>query len=248
MLEEAHYDLHALEADHWWFVGARAVYRTLLELGLGKACGKLRMLEIGSGSGGNLRLLGEYGPTVGIEFSRLALSLTPDRPVLGLVQASAEALPFMNRCFDGVNILGVIEHLKNDEIALSEARRVCHPDGALVLLTSALPVLWSHHDIANQHQRRYLKNELSALLTKANLVPIRLSYQNFFTFFPVFIVRLWQRGRTTPPRYDMGKPIKIVNQILVALLRFEAWLIRFMALPIGVDLVAVCRVGRIENE
>jgi len=242
MLEEAYLELHALETQHWWFVGARIVYRTLLHLGLGPPSGRQRILEIGSGSGGNLALLSEYGPTVGVEPSWLALKLTRFRPELGLVQARAEALPFMKNCFDGVNLLGVIEHIEQDKAVLDEAVRVCRRNGALILLTSALPILWSHHDEANLHKRRYTKSGLHQLLKSARLAPLRLSYLNFFIFAPVFIVRLWQRFRSTAPKYDMSKPGRLFNNILILLLKLEAWLIQKVELPIGVDLVAVCKI------
>jgi SAM-dependent methyltransferase len=244
MLPEAYEALAGLENGHWWFVGERHVYRSLIELGAGKPQGVLRMLEVGCGSGGNLSLLGEYGPTTGLELSAQALALVPQRPTLGLVQASAEALPFARDSFDGVHLLGVIEHLPDDQAALHEANRVCRAGGMVALLTSALPILWSHHDEANLHQRRYLRSQLKAKLLRARLAPIRLTYQNFFVFPPTLLVRLWQRRKQGPPRYDMGTPPSWINSLLILLVRLEAWLIRFISLPIGVDLVAACRVEK----
>ncbi len=244
MLPEAYEALAGLENGHWWFVGERYIYRSLIKLGAGKPQGGLRMLEVGCGSGGNLPLLSEYGPTAGLELSAQALKLVPQRPALGLVQASAEALPFARDSFDGVHLLGVIEHLPDDQAALQEANRVCRAGGMVTLLTSALPVLWSHHDEANLHQRRYLGGQLKDRLLRARLAPIRLTYQNFFVFLPTLVVRLWQRRRHGPPRYDMGTPPPKINRLLILLVRLEAWLIRFISLPIGVDLVAACRVEK----
>jgi hypothetical protein len=42
----------------------------------------------------------------------------------------------------------------------------------------------------------------------------------------------------------MGTPPLLINRTLTLLVRLEAWLIRFISLPIGVDLVAVCRVQK----
>lgn len=241
MLEEAHHGLHTLENDHFWYVGARAVYRALLNLGLGNSHSSLRMIEVGCGSGGNFDLLESYGPTVGVEVSSLALSLIARPPALGLVQASADALPFAARSFDGVALFGLIEHMPDDLLTLQEAWRVCSSRGCVALLTSAFPFLWSHHDDANLHQRRYYRRELVQKLKISGLHPIRVSFQNFFTFLPVWLIRWWQRRSPLPPAYDMGAPSRRVNALLTALLRLEAWLIRRVALPFGVDLVAVCR-------
>ena len=98
-----------------------------------------------------------------------------------------------------------------------------------------------HHDEANLHRRRYYRRELVQKLTMSGLHPIRVSFQNFFTFLPVWMTRWWQRRSPRPPEYDMGTLSRGVNALLTGLLRLEAWLIRRVALPFGVDLVAVCR-------
>jgi SAM-dependent methyltransferase len=241
MLPEAYGELHKLQEYHWWYVGARFVYRTLLDIAFGEPGGTKPMLEVGCGSGGNLALLGEFGPTVGIDVSWEALRMVSQRPALGLVQAGATALPFQAAAFDGVHLLGVIEHLDDDTTALEEARRVCRPDGAVMLLTSALSILWSHHDDANLHKRRYTLNQLRELIVRSGLSPLRISYQNFFTFLPTFVIRMGQRLAGGQPRYDMGSPPPFLNAVLIWVMRFEAWLIKRLPLPIGVDLVAVCR-------
>ena len=119
MIPEAYQSIHQLEQNHWWYIGARAVYRTLLKIGLGPPDGQRKMLEVGVGTGGNLELLAEYGPTGGIDFSPLALERISEPPQLGLCQASAEALPFLSGTFDGVALLGLIEHLDDDVKALA---------------------------------------------------------------------------------------------------------------------------------
>src|SRR5574341_164115 len=241
MKSEAYYALHSLEEKHWWYVGARATYRTLLEIGLGKAQGDQLMLEIGSGSGGNLTMLSEYGKTIGIEPSRVGLELTEKFPTVKLMQARGENLPFVSNGFDGVHLLGVIEHLEDDIAALREAGRVCRPGGVITIMTSAHMFLWSHHDEANRHYRRYTREQLKDHLNKAGLAPIRISYQNFFTFLPTLLVRLWQRRSPQEARYDMGGlPPMLINSFLIQLLRLEARFIRYTSLPVGVDLVAVC--------
>ena len=240
MIDEAYQELRGLEDEHWWFRGARAVYRTLLSFKPRPGKGA-RVLEVGSGSGGNFDLLGEFGDVVGLEYSPIAIELTPSAPALGLVRASADALPFAASSFDYVALLGLIEHMDDDRKALREAARVCTHEGIVVLLTSAIAFLWSHHDDANRHRRRYHKKELIELLASAELRTIRVSYQNFFTFLPVLAVRMWQRIHPESPRFDVGKPNRWVNDFLTALLKLEARLIKYISLPVGVDLVAAAR-------
>lgn len=242
MQEESYTALHQLEDTHWWFIGARFIYRSLIEIGLGKETKNPRMLEIGCGSGGNLPMLSAFGPTVGLEISSRALGMIKDRPQLGLVQAKAEALPFAADSFDGVHLWGVIEHLDDDLAGLREAWRVSRPNGFVTLLTSAIPFLWSHHDEANLHKRRYFRGQLKDLLKNARLIPLRISYQNIFAFFPTLLIRRVQRLFTLSSRYDMGVSSGLVNKFMIILLRFEAWFLRKHEFIVGVDLVAVSRV------
>ena len=138
MQEEAYDALFELQDSHWWYVGARYVYRELIQTGLsrqrngGGSARPARMLDIGCGTGGNLGMLSEFGPTAGIDISFRALKQIHQSPALGLVQASSEALPFATGSFDGAHLYGVIEHLDDDLIALQEALprlpagRLCH--------------------------------------------------------------------------------------------------------------------------
>jgi SAM-dependent methyltransferase len=244
MQEEAYLKITELQATHWWFVGARHIYRALLETGRGKAANTIRLIDIGCGTGGNLELLSEYGPVAAMDISLQALLEIKIRPVLGLVQASSDALPFAENSFDVANLLGVIEHLDDDLAALREAGRVCSQGGFITLLTSAFPILWSHHDVANRHRRRYRLGQLEDRLRKAGLAPRILTYQNFFVFPPTLIVRLLQQLHPKPPGIDVGRPPKLLNSVLIGLARLEAFLIRKVRLPFGVDLVALCHVDK----
>lgn len=245
MIEEAYDALDALQDRHWWYLGARAAYRTLLDLGLASRPG--RILEVGSGTGGNLALLEEYGTVCGLELSARALAMTGSRPGLGLVQGSADRLPFSDGSFDVVGLFGLIEHLDDDLLVLREAARVCAQGGCVALLTSALPILWSHHDEANRHRRRYTRRQLIDLIEAAGLVRVKVSYQNFVTFIPTLAIRLIQRRSPRPASYDMGPPLMLINALLRFLLRLEAWLLRFVSFPVGVDLVAVARPAPVSH-
>lgn len=244
MLDEAYQALFELQDTHWWNVGAKYIYRRLLELGIGTDKRRLHMLEVGCGSGANLKLLGEYGYTAGLDVSAQALLRIAERPALGLVQATVDALPFAADSFDGVHLLGVIEHLDDDLGALQETVRVGRDGAVVLLLTSALPVLWSPHDEANLHRRRYLRKQLVTLFARAGLRVEILSYQNFFVFPLTLVVRMWQRFTSSGPRFDVGNPPEFLNRLLIGLVRLEAWLLGRVNLPIGVDLVALCRVSK----
>ena len=65
------FHLHArLEDHHWWFRARREIVFTLLKQQLAPSPGK-HILEIGCGTGGNLRLLSQHYSTMGIEIDPL---------------------------------------------------------------------------------------------------------------------------------------------------------------------------------
>ncbi len=237
MEESAYLELHQLEQRHWWYLGTRSLYRTLLRRFVGRQAGTV--LDVGCGSGGNLALLSQWGRVVGLEPWRPALEMAP--PVAALVEGRAETLPFRDEAFGLVALLGVIEHVADDVGMLSEARRVCRRGGTILLLTSALMFLWSQHDEANRHVRRYTAGELRRKAEGVGLRVRRLSYQNAFLFPIAAPVRLVQR--LLPPRgaphLDMFPLPEPFNMALASLLAFEGWLMQWIELPIGVSLVAV---------
>jgi SAM-dependent methyltransferase len=200
---------------------------------------------VGCGSGGNLALLSEWGAVTGLDPWHPALRTCPDG-IARLSQGDALSLPFASATFGLVALLGVLEHVADDATVLREARRVCRPGGAILLLTSAFMFLWSHHDEANRHVYRYTAGELRARARASGLQVRYLGYQNALLFPLVAPVRLLQRlcqhcRANGEPRIDMFPMPEPLNSALAALLALEGRLmaqpgIRF---PAGVSLVAV---------
>ena len=238
MEEHAYGELHQLEQRHWWYRGTRSVYRTLLrqyESGLYDP-----ILDLGCGTGGNLELLSSFGHVTGLEPWRPALALCPS-DVSVLVQGTAETLPFRNDAFGLVAMLGVIEHVADDMGMLREARRVCRPGGNILLLTSAFMFLWSQHDQANRHVRRYTSRELREKAESVNLHVRYVSYLNFFLFPIAALVRSLQRLflNRREPHLDMFPLPEPFSTILTNLLALEGRLMQWTRFPFGVSLVAV---------
>jgi SAM-dependent methyltransferase len=238
MHAQAYVDLHQLEARHWWYQGTRAAYRALLRRYVPREC--RLVLDVGCGSGGNLRLLADWGRVVGVDPWPPALHMCP--PGAGaLVQGWGQELPFADETFGLVAMLDVIEHVVDDMGLLREARRVCRPGGMLLVFTSAFRLLWSAHDEANRHVRRYTAGELRAKAERAGLRVCRLSYQCAFVFPLAAAIRLLQR--LLPPqrevRVDMWPVPDPINAALAWLLSLEGKWIPWLSFPFGVGLVAV---------
>lgn len=238
MEEQAYLDLYRLEQEHWWYRGTRAVYRLLLQRTMPLCRGAV--LDLGCGTGGNVELLSRWGTVIGLDLWYPALQTCPATAGT-FVQGEAEALPFCDGSFDLVAALGVLEHVAGDVDMLREIRRICRPGGRILVLTSAFMFLWSRHDEANRHVRRYTARELRQKARRAGLRVRYLSYQNVALFPLSMGVRLLQRaflplGEARVDMFPMPEPI---NTLLAALLALEGLLMRWISFPFGISLVAV---------
>ena len=67
--------------------------------------------------------------------------------------------------FDTIFALNVVEHIKDDALALINAKKLLKPGGHLVILVPAYQWMYNSFDTALEHYRRYTKKRLNALLS-----------------------------------------------------------------------------------
>jgi SAM-dependent methyltransferase len=227
---------------HWWYRGRRRILRAELEA-LDIPPGS-RLLDAGCGSGQTLALLAEFGDVMGIDPDQRSVTLAVARGRRAIVAALPE-LPFADGTFAVSTCLDVLEHLDDDRAALIELRRVTAPDGALLVSVPAYPVLWSDHDIANEHVRRYRAAGLRSVVGSAGWTVARLTYFNALLLPAAATVRLAGRLRRSarPPGHsDLDLTPGALNGLLELPLRLEAAYLRTGArLPAGLSLLAVLR-------
>ncbi|MGH8455396.1 MAG: class I SAM-dependent methyltransferase [Stenotrophobium sp.] len=70
-------------------------------------------------------------------------------------RAPISSLPFDDAAFDLVCALDIVEHVDDDDLALSELARVAAPGAALILSTPLHPAQWTAFDDFVGHRRRY---------------------------------------------------------------------------------------------
>lgn len=149
----------SLEERHWWYAERRALVRRLVApLSPGRA------LDVGCGSGGNTAVLRDLGWQVsGLEYSPVAASLAAARG-LPIVRADARRFPFADASMDLVMSTDMWEHVDDHEAVARETFRVLRPGGRALVAVPCSMKLWSGHDVALGHLRRYEKDDLTALM------------------------------------------------------------------------------------
>jgi ubiquinone/menaquinone biosynthesis C-methylase UbiE len=233
----------AVDEDHWWYRGRRRVIRAELDR-LPLPAGA-HVLDAGCGSGRTLVELVRYGGEVsGIELDTGAAELARRRG-LGEVQVGRlEELPWDDATFDLITCLDVIEHVPDDVTALVELRRVARPGGWLLVTVPAYQSLWSQHDEANHHYRRYSRAALRMAARSAGWQIQRMSSFNSLLLAPAAAVRLAQRRRRGENGHstDLDVGPAWLNDVLERPMALEAsWLARGRTLPMGLSLLAVLR-------
>jgi SAM-dependent methyltransferase len=233
-----------LEVDehHWWYRGRRRVILAELER-LPLPAGA-RVLDAGCGSGRTLQELTRFGEVAGIELDPDAAELARSRGHGEVQVGRLEELPWEEDSFDLITCLDVIEHTPDDRATLRELRRVARPGGFLLVTVPAYQALWSLHDEANHHYRRYGRRALRAAAQAAGWSVERVSSFNSLLLAPAAVVRLAQRRVGTHRGYtnDLALGPAWLNDVLERPLALEAWwLARGGTLPAGLSLLAVLR-------
>jgi SAM-dependent methyltransferase len=204
--------LAALEDTHWWYRERRALLsRALRGLPAGRA------LDIGAAGGGNTRVLKAHGwRPVALEYSPDGAELCAERE-LPVIRADARFLPFPAAGLDLVVAFDILEHVEEDHLAAAEIRRVLRPGGTALIAVPADMRLWSAHDTAVGHVRRYDRAGLLAVMEKAGLTVDELWSWNVL----LRPAAAWRRRRSTGSDLDdLPGPVNLGLRAVIAAERY----------------------------
>lgn len=249
-MEYSQYDeLKRMQTVHWWFKGKSYIVSKMYE----KYCRKNRdnrsdkILDIGCGMGLTLESLGKYGEIFGSDVENEAVEYCR----IGFEKNYAEShinvgsLPYnipFQETFDAVVALDVIEHVEDDNAALTEIYKIINENGHLLLTVPALMCMWSGNDELNHHYRRYTKDELEGKIKKAGFEIEKISYYNSFLFVPAFLVRkIKNLLHIKSSDVAINAKDSWINRILTYIFKSEGkWLDKHNFI-IGVSLICVAR-------
>jgi SAM-dependent methyltransferase len=232
-----------LDGSHWWFTARRRILDGIIER-IVRPPREARILELGAGTGHNLAMLSRFGQVEASELDPVARELASERLGRPVVEAALPDLSmFPAGVYDLVALLDVLEHVPDDKGSLQAIYGLLKPGAALLLTVPINPWMWSAHDVAHHHHRRYRKKEIRKLAEDAGYRIELLSPFNSLLFPPIAAVRIVGK-LTGKDDSDDAMPSTPVNKVLDTVFGLERSLIGRVPMPFGVSLVAVLRRPR----
>lgn len=238
-MDRAIYDRMAeIDAEHWWFSARRRIVSALIRRQVPLKPGA-NILEVGAGTGSNLSMLQGFGWVDAIEPDEAARALASQR---GGIAVGGGLLPDQVELPDGhydmIVLLDVLEHIESDRASLQVLRRKLAPGGRLVLTVPAAPWLWSEHDVAHHHKRRYTKRTLHDTLFDGGFDIRHMSHFNTLLYPVIAAARIVGKLTGRGGGDDTMPPFGF-NTLLEHVFAAERYWVTRAALPFGVSLLAV---------
>lgn len=204
------------------------------------------VLEIGSSSG---YLLGEIKKSVH-EIFLIGSDCIPEPleniakkiPDIPLIEFDLVNCPLPNNCVDVIIALNVLEHIKNDEIAIQQIYRILKPGGYAIIEVPANQELFDFYDEQLKHFRRYDLHDLSDMARKSKLNIICASHLGFF-IYPIFkFMKLRNKRRGMKNDFQKQTSMKnlihlggpLFHKLLFFVMRIELFLGKYIQYPIGI--------------
>ncbi|MEW6606347.1 MAG: class I SAM-dependent methyltransferase [bacterium] len=223
--------------DFFWHKGKIQLINILIDKLKSKRC--LRILNVGAGTGDDLPIVSRWGKVYVIDIDSDVLKIIPQEFVFEKKVCNACQISYPDAFFDLVLAFDVLEHIEDDKLAINEIYRTLKPGGFFILTVPAFNFLYSSHDRALKHFRRYniktLKNNL------LNFRCVELGYWGFLLFLPVAVQRILKRNNFNSKIHFIKLP-KFINNIFYSLLKMENYFIKHrIPLPVGMTIYGIYR-------
>lgn len=226
-----------MEKTYWWHVGRMEIVKSVLAKNTPNS--KLKILNVGCGTGGTIPHLEEFGKVTNVDTSKEAVKFLKEKGYSGKLY-NGKKLPFKENSFDLVVALDVLEHIKEDGAALDEWKRVLKPNGGLLITVPAHQWLWSGHDEALHHFRRYTRKGLRKLLVSADFSVRKASYAIAFSLPLIVGFRFLNKllGKKMDSQSSYIQLPGFVNKFFIFLLKVEAKMQKLFNMPFGTSVIS----------
>jgi len=241
------------ETYYWWHLAKQELVIYLIKKYADNR--KIKILDLGCGTGAMLARLKPFGRVYGLDNSQLAVRLCQKRGLKNVSRHNMEQapLPFSNKQFDVVLALDVIEHIRYPEKVICEVRRILKQNGFFIITVPAYKFLWSYWDVILGHSTRYNKKSILALLRPNGFHPLFVSYFHTLIFIPSILIRLVKQtiyNKTTKSsreeiHSDFIPLPKWLNALLLVVAGLERQILTKVPLPLGLSLITICQKEKI---
>jgi SAM-dependent methyltransferase len=208
----------------------------------------INILDFGAGAGESVVFWRKYGVVDVVEPGSYFLSLLRKNSFIRTILSNEweEKLPYDT--YDFLLLLDVIEHLDFPSQVLSRLSASTKKGGYLIITVPAYEWLFSNHDVALDHRRRYSRNALKSEIPK-NFELIKISH--FVTIlFPIAAgIRLFSRlkyllfasqNSKRNIRKQSSSQLSFLDKILKKLMSFEvSKIVKGSNMNFGLSIVAV---------
>jgi SAM-dependent methyltransferase len=164
------------------------IVHLIVEGSFQKNTNDIRVLEFGAGTGFLSELMQQE---FGVKIDCLEIDLT----LLDILNRKGfktfSDLSKLQDKYDLIFSSNVLEHIENDSDVLLSLRSHLTPNGVLVTYVPAFPILFSDHDRAVGHFRRYTKKALMLKLLTAGFEIDRIRYVDSIGFPASLLVRIF---------------------------------------------------------
>ncbi len=234
-----------VETVHWWFQAKKKIIINLIkDIIYPNYNRKIDIADVGCGVGLLLNPLSNFGNTTGIDFSKQALDFCKKTFKGKLIYDDFSKNITIDKKFDLVIASDIIEHIKNDKIAINNIYKLLNNNGYAIITVPAFQFLWSQHDVNNMHYKRYKLKQFKDLIKTDNFEIEYLSYYNFFLFIPACIIRIIKKIINIDKKSDLEltPPLGSINKLMYNIFSSEyTYISKKKRFPFGLSLIAVIK-------
>ncbi len=111
--------------------------------------------------------------------------------------------------FDTIYALNIVEHVKDDKLAIANCKKLLKTNGNLIILVPAYQKLYNVFDKELEHYRRYNQKSLNKLYDDNNF---EIIHQQYFNFIGIF--GWWFSGSILKKKTIPGGQMKLYNSLV----------------------------------
>jgi len=195
------------------------------------------VLEIGCSSGWlikDLKKKFKYINYVGSDVLKLTLlRLSKKYKKIPFLKFDITKNPLKKIKFDNIIMLNVLEHIKDDYLAIRNTYKLLNQNGIIYIEVPAHQFLYDNYDKQLSHFRRYSIVDLEKKLKKAGYKIIKKQHLGFFCFIPFALTKIINKY-LIKNKNNVENKIKISNNLVIKFLLYIEGKLSFFYYPFGI--------------